>query len=385
MADAANGNVKTPLLFSPFKLGGLSLRNRIVVSPMCQYSAVDGMPQPWHAMHVGSMAVSGAALVIMEATAVEPIGRISPNCLGLYSDAHEAAFAELLRGIRSYSDTPIGIQIGHAGRKASSAPFDKGGNIPPGEGGWQTVAPSPVAMEPDWPVPAELSEADIDAVVQRFADAARRADRAGFDHVEIHGAHGYLISSFLSPVANRRADRFGGSFENRMRLALMTASAVRAVWPSEKAIGIRLSATDHVENGITVDETAVVAKALRDLGVDYVAASSGGNSRAQRIPPTVPGYQVGYARTIGQVSGIDTMAVGMILDGPQAEGILSRGDAQLVAIGRAMLDDPRWGHHAAAALGLEPSYPRPHWRAAPPVWRGFDLVHRSSRKEASHE
>lgn len=364
-----------PNLSSSFMLGRLKLPNRIVVSPMCQYSAIEGVAQPWHAMHLGSMAISGAGLVIVEATGVTSEGRISPHCLGLYTDEQESALTRLVAGIRSYSATPLGIQLGHAGRKASAEGFDSGAPALPRAGGWQPVGPSAYSLQDDWPTPRSLQILEIDQIVEAFASAARRADRAGFDVIEIHGAHGYLISSFLSPVANKRNDRYGGSLENRMRLPLLVAQAVRETLPSHKPLGMRINGTDHIEGGITIDEAGILAAALRDIGCDYVSVSSGGNSREQKIPPTVPGYQVGYARDIRKASGLATMAVGMIIKPQQAEEIISTNSSDMIAVARAVLDNPRWPLHALTELGVKPEYPKPYWRSGPSIWRGYKSVH----------
>lgn len=364
---------------SLLRLGSLKLPNRIAISPMCQYSAVDGIAQPWHAMHLGSMAISGAGLVIAEATGVTPEGRISPYCLGLYTDEQESALTRLVADIRSYSATPLGIQLGHAGRKASAEGFDSGAPAMPNVGGWQPVGPSAFPIQDDWPAPRALDIADIDQIVEAFASAARRADRAGFDLVELHGAHGYLLSSFLSPVANKRTDCFGGSLENRMRLPLLVAQAVRETLPSHKPLGMRINGTDHVEDGITIEEAGILATALRDVGCDYVSVSSGGNSRAQKIPPTVPGYQVGYAREIRKLSGLPTMAVGMILEPQQAEEIVSAESSDMIAVARAALDNPRWPLHTLTKLGAEPDYPKPYWRSGPTIWRGYKQVHATQK------
>lgn len=362
-------------LFNGFVLGGLSLDNRVVVPPMCQYVAKDGLPCPWHEMHYGTLGISGAGLVIMEGTAVEAIGRISLGDLGLYNDEQEAALKEMLARIQTYSPAKWGIQLAHAGRKASSEVFDKPYPVPPEQGGWIPIGPSPIAHSDRWPAPTEMSEAEIARVVESFAHSARRAGRVGFDLIEVHAAHGYLISSFLSPVANKRTDEYGGSLKNRMRFALQVASAVRAAWPSHKGLGFRVNGTDWIESGITVGETTELAKALRVAGVDYVAVSSGGNSRQQKLPPVVPGYQVHIAQAIKEGSGIATMAVGMILDAKQADEIVASGRADLVAIARATLDDPRWALHAAQALGEEIAYPRSYWRTTGKTWPGYKLVH----------
>jgi 2,4-dienoyl-CoA reductase-like NADH-dependent reductase (Old Yellow Enzyme family) len=372
-------------LFSPFTLGGLTLKNRLVVAPMCQYSAVDGVVQPWHWQHLGALAISGAAVVIVEATGVTPEGRISPSDTGLWNDEQEAAFARLIRDIATYSDTPIGIQLAHAGRKASThRPWvEKGGPLKPGEGAWTTVAPSAVPFNEGWHTPHALKPAEIDGVVEAFVAAARRADRAGFQLAELHGAHGYLISEFLSPVANKRTDEYGGSLENRMRLPLRIAKAVRAVWPREKALGMRLNGSDWVEGGITPEETAEVSKRLKALGLDYVHISSGANAATAQMPWKEPGYQVGFAETVKRaVPNLPVIAVGMIAGACQAEAILAEGKADLIGLARALLDDPRWPHHAVELLAREeggdpkssPSpWPVQYQRAAGAAWPGRKL------------
>lgn len=362
-------------LFSPITLGNLELRNRVVIPPMCQYMAAsDGLPAPWHHMHYGALAISGADLIIQEATGVDAIGRISPNCLGIYTDAQEAALTDMLAGIRSFSSARFGIQLAHAGRKASCEPFDSYVYVPPEKGGWHPLGPSAAKHGDSWPLPRVATQDDLREVIEGFAEAARRADRAGYDLIELHGAHGYLISSFLSPLANRRTDAYGGPLENRMRLAVEIARAVRKAWPAQKALGMRLNGTDWLEGGITIAETAQVAARLKEEGFDYVALSSGGNARGQKLPPIVPGYQAPLAQEVRATAGIATMAVGMVLTPHQAEDILAEGKADLVAIGRAALDDPRWGLHAAQALGDEAVYPRSYWRAAGRVWPGYAML-----------
>ena len=363
-------------LFSQIKLGGLVLKNRIVIPPMCQYSAgTDGVATPWHHMHIGTMAISGAGLVILEGTAVEDIGRISPNDLGLYNDAQEEALHDLVARIRTFSSTPIGIQIAHAGRKASNTPFDGREPVPVDAGGWIPIAPSPVPPKDLWPTPIEMTVADISRVVAAFAAAATRADRAGFELLEVHAAHGYLISSFLSRNANERTDDYGGSLENRMRLAMQVAEAVRAVWPKQKALGFRINGTDWTEAGISVEEATAFAAALRKVGIDYVTVSSGGNSRDQKLPAMVPGYQTDLSEAIRKGADVTTMTVGMVVTADQAEQIIAKGKSDLVGVARATLDDPRWGHHAAQALGEEPAYPKPFWRVAAKYWPGYLFAH----------
>lgn len=349
-------------LFEPFTLRGLTLPNRIVISPLCQYSAVDGCAGDWHLIHLGHLAISGAGLLILEATAVEPRGRISRECLGLYSDACEDALARVLATVRRHSTMPIGIQLAHAGRKgAQKKPTDGRGDIAPGEGGWQTVAPSAVAFIPEWQTPQALDRAGMDDIVAAFVAATQRAARLGLDMIELHFAHGYLLSSFLSPLANRRTDDYGGSAANRMRFPLEVFAAVRAAWPQDRPLGVRCNGTDWDESGITPDDAVAFSVALRERGCDYVDASSGGNSMT-RIP-LAPGYQVPFAARIRREAGLPTMAVGLIRDPRHAEAIVADGQADLVALGRGMLNDPRWPWHAAEDLGAEVRHPPQYFRA----------------------
>lgn len=357
-------------LFTPQTVGPLTLANRIVIAPMCQYSAVEGVPQPWHSQHLGKLAISGAGLLIVEATGVEAAGRISWADTGLWNDAQEAAFAHILADIRTYSDTPIGIQLGHAGRKAATSPpwIDRGG---PGlaEKAWETFAPSPVAYRPGWQQPTQLDDAGMERVVAAFVQAAERADRAGFDLVELHAAHGYLLSEFLSPVSNRRTDDYGGSAENRMRFPLRVAQALRDAWPRSKALGVRFNGSDWVDGGVDIEEVQAFAGALHAMGYDYLHVTSGGNVAEARIPGTEPNYQVPFARAVKQaVPEAVVIAVGMILAPAQAEAIIAAGDADMIAIARAALDDPNWGHHAAAALGVPQDWPVQYQRAGRAVW-----------------
>jgi len=360
-------------LFSARAVGPLTLKNRIVVAPMCQYSAVDGVPQPWHAQHLGRLALSGAGLVIMEATGVEAAGRITPDDTGLWNDAQEAAFARLLSDLRTYCDTPVGIQLAHAGRKAStSAPWKGGGALAADDGTWQTFAPSAVPFRDDWHTPTAMTEADMDRVVAAFEDAARRADRVGFDLVELHAAHGYLLCEFLSPLSNRRDDSYGGSAENRMRFPLRVARALREAWPRTKALGARFNGSDWVEGGVALEEVIAFGRALHDLGYDYLHLSSGGNVPRAAIPGAEPGYQVRFAEAVkAAVPDATVMAVGMIFDPRQAEAIVASGQADLVAIARAALDDPNWAHHAAVALGGPEPLPLQYERAGPATWPGY--------------
>ena len=352
-------------LFAPFALGPLPLRNRIVIAPMCQYSAVDGAATDWHLVHLGHLALSGAGLLIIEATAVEPDGRITPGCLGLWSDATEAALARVLRAVRAHSRMPIAIQLGHAGRKGSShVPWQGGMLIPPGEGGWQTLAPSALPQLEGEASPLALDDAGLARVVAAFVDAAKRAHRLGLDAIELHAAHGYLLHQFLSPLSNMRSDAHGGSLANRMRFPLRVFDAVRAVVPASMALGLRLSATDWVDGGWDPAQSLVFARELQARGLDFVHVSSGGVSPQQKIP-LGPGYQVGLAEALKRATGLPTIAVGLITEPEQAEAIVAGGQADLVALARGMLFDPRWPWHAAARLGGQVEAPPQYWRSLP--------------------
>jgi 2,4-dienoyl-CoA reductase-like NADH-dependent reductase (Old Yellow Enzyme family) len=352
-------------LFRPIQLRDLSLENRILVSPMCQYSAVDGSATDWHVIHLGHLALGGAAMLFVEATGVNAAGRITPGCLGLYSDANEAALAGVLRSVRARSDVRLGIQLAHAGRKASSrVPWEGGALIPVELGGWTPVAPSPVAHSEAEPAPHALTKPEIEDLKSDFVTATRRAERLGCDAIEIHAAHGYLLHEFLSPVSNRRADEYGGALENRMRLVLEVFAAMRSAWPARKPMGVRLSATDWVDGGWDLAQTIALAKALRTRGCDWIDASSGGISPKQKIA-LGPGYQVPFAQAIRQEAGIPTVAVGLITQPRQAEDIVAAGKADMVALARAMLYDPRWAWHAAAELGGQVQAPAQYWRSEP--------------------
>ena len=359
-----------PQLFAPFRLRSLALPNRIVVSPMCQYSAVEGRAQPWHTVHLGRLALSGAALVLIEATAVEPAGRISPGCLGLYDDATEAALAEVLRTVRSVSGTAIGIQLGHAGRKASTGrPWEGGAQIPADAGGWTPVAPSAVPMADADASPHALERDEMDAIEARFVDAVLRADRLGLEAIEIHAAHGYLLHQFLSPSANRREDEYGGSLENRMRWPLKVFASMRAAWPAHKPMGLRVSATDWLEQlpaaeRFDLPDAIEFARRCAALGADWIDASSGGISLQQKVR-VGPGYQVPFAEAIRREAKIPVMAVGLITEPQQAEEIVASGKADMVALARGLLYDPHWPWHAAAALGAHVEAPRQYRRSQP--------------------
>jgi len=352
-------------LLAPITFRNLTLRNRIVVAPMCQYSAEGGEPNDWHHVHLGSLALSGAGLLCIEGTAVTPEGRITPADLGLWDDKTEAAYRPILATIRRYSKIPVAIQLAHAGRKGSShIPWEGGQQIPISEGGWLTPAPSAIEQKPGEEKPAALDEAGMARVRDAFAVAARRAHRLGLDAIEVHGAHGYLIHEFLSPISNTRTDAYGGSLENRMRFPLEIFEAVRAAFPSEKPVGVKVSATDWIEGGWDLPQSIVYAKELKKRGADWVTASSGGISPLQKIP-IGPGYQLPFAEGIRHEAGITAIAIGLITEPKQSEEIIASGKADLVALARAMLNDPRWPWHAAAALGASVEGPPQYWRSAP--------------------
>ncbi|MBR0746442.1 NADH:flavin oxidoreductase/NADH oxidase [Bradyrhizobium japonicum] len=352
-------------LFSPIKLRGLTLKNRVVVSPMCQYSADNGVATDWHFTHINNLALSGASMFCIEATHVEAIGRITPGCLGLYSDACEVALKPILSSVRKHSSTAIAMQLAHAGRKASSArPWDGGQLIPQSEGGWQTVAPSALPHKEGEAAPLALDAAGLKRIRDAFVDSAKRAARLGIDAIELHGAHGYLMHQFLSPISNRRTDEYGGSLENRMRFPLEIYDAVRAVFPHDKPVGMRVSSTDWVEGGWDLAQTIQFANALKARGVDWIDASSGGVSPLQKIP-LGPGYQVQFADAIKRETGLPTMAVGLITEARHAEEIVASGKADMVALARGLLYDPRWGWHAAAEIGGEVEAPPQYWRSQP--------------------
>jgi NADPH2 dehydrogenase len=355
----------TSALFSPIRLRNLALRNRIVVSPMCQYSAADGSATDWHLIHLGQLSLGGAALLFVEATAVEAIGRITPGCLGLYSDENERALGQVVATVRKYSPVALGIQLAHAGRKGSSeVPWRGGQLIPLDRGGWRPVAPSPVAQLPGEDPPEPLDRAGMSRIRDGFVGSARRALRLGFDAIELHSAHGYLLHEFLSPVSNKREDKYGGSRENRMRFPLEVFDAVRAVWPAGKPLGVRISSTDWVEGGWAIEDSVALAAELKRRGCDWIDCSSGGVSPQQKIA-LGPGYQVPFARRIRAEAGIATIGVGLITDTQQAETIVASGDADMIALARGMLYDPRWAWHAAATLGGEVNAPEQYWRCPP--------------------
>ncbi|GGH62645.1 oxidoreductase [Frigidibacter albus] len=372
-------------LFSPFTLRGLTLPNRIAVSPMCQYRSNSGAPGTWHRTWIGGMAQSGAGLVILEATALAPEGRIGADDLALHTDEQEAALRRLLSEIRPDREAKIGIQLGHAGRKASTRPaLDWAGTMARGEtdapltldaGGWPTVGPSPMAYDEHWAAPAELDQAGLDRIRDAFVQAACRAVRAGVDLIEIHAAHGYLLHAFVSPRSNTRTDAYGGSRENRLRFPLEVARALRAALPDSLPLGFRINGADWSPRGVTLDDAVAYAAALKAEGVDYVTLSAGNNTPDVTLPPLGPGYMVHFAERVRHEAGIPTMAVGMILDGPQAEAILAEGRADLVAVGRGFIDDPKWGWHARYALESDVPGVGLRARVHPRRWPGYAPIH----------
>ncbi len=351
-------------LFSRFKLRGLEFKNRIFVSPMCQYSAQDGMAEAWHQVHLGSRAVGGAGLVMVEATAVVPEGRITPYDIGLWSDRHAEALAPIARFIRDQGAAPA-IQLAHAGRKASTdAPWFSRGPLFLENGGWQVVAPSAIPFAPGSPQPRELTEAEQDGIVAAFVAAAKRSLAAGFEVVEIHMAHGYLLHQYLSPLSNRRNDAYGGSLENRLRLPLWVAEAVREAWPQNLPLFVRISATDWVEGGWDLTQSLQLCRRLKEVGVDLIDCSSGGLTPDAKIPAAA-GYQTPFATAIRQELGIAAGTVGLITAPEQAEQIVGTGQADAVFLARELLRDPYWPLHAAHKLGVEVPWPVQYERAKP--------------------
>jgi 2,4-dienoyl-CoA reductase-like NADH-dependent reductase (Old Yellow Enzyme family) len=357
-------------LFQPLTVGGLTLDNRIVIAPMCQYSAEDGAMTDWHIQHLGQLAASGAGLLTIEATAVEPEGRISFADVGLWDDRTEAAMARVLNAVRRYSTMPIAIQLAHAGRKASTdLPWRGGAQLAPDHAnGWQTVAPSALPFEASENAPTALDRAGLDRIRDAFADAARRSARLGLDAIQIHGAHGYLLHEFLSPLSNRREDEYGGSLENRMRFPLEVFDAVRAAFPADRPVSVRVSGTDWVEGGWDIEQTIAFAKALEARGAAAIHVSSGGLDPRQAIP-VGPNYQVPLARAVRQAVSIPVVAVGLITEYEQAEAILATGDADLIGLARTMLYDPRWPWHAAAHFGAQVKVPPQYLRSQPRRFR----------------
>lgn len=352
----------------------MQLASRIVVSPMAQYSAsAEGLAMPWHLMHIGNLLVSGPALVIMEATAIEPRGRVSPRCLGLWSDAQVESLRPIAEFRDRYGGARLGIQLAHAGRKASvSVPWERQRQVPEDEGGWKTVGPTAIAY-PGRTVPHSLTTHELRELIEQYVDAAHRAERVGFDLIELHCAHGYLLNSFLSPLSNLRTDEFGADINGRMRFPLQVFEAIRQAWPAHKPLGVRVSATDWIEGGWSLDDSAIFAMALKALGCDYVAASSGGVLPDQKIP-VGPGYQVPLAHGIRAMADLPTLAVGLINTAEHAESVLQDGSADLIAVGRGMTYDPRWAWHAAVEMNEPANFPPQYARSHPSMRMGNPLT-----------
>jgi 2,4-dienoyl-CoA reductase-like NADH-dependent reductase (Old Yellow Enzyme family) len=350
-------------LFDPYTIRGVKLKNCIGMSPMCQYSAEDGLVNDWHIIHLGSRAIGGVGLIIVEATAVEARGRITPADLGIWEDRHVEGLNRIVNTVHA-AGAAAAIQIAHAGRKASTEiPARGGASLSKDHGGWQVVGPSAVPFSPDHAIPHALSAKEIESIEKAFAEAARRAIEAEFDVLEIHGAHGYLISSFLSPLANRRTDTYGGSFRNRCRFLLETAQRVRAEWPEEKPLLVRLSCTDWIDGGWTIEETVELAKLLKNQGVDIIDCSSGGNDPSASPVRTKPGYQVPFSERVRSEAGVATAAVGMITKPEHAEDIIANGQSDLVLLGRELLRNPYWAHSAALELHADAPVPVQYVRA----------------------
>ncbi|HEX8366973.1 MAG TPA: NADH:flavin oxidoreductase/NADH oxidase [Pyrinomonadaceae bacterium] len=349
-------------LFEPLKIREIEFRNRLWVSPMCQYSSEDGMPTDWHLVHLGSRAVGGAGLVVMEATAASPEGRISPQDAGIWSDAHAEAYQRITKFITE-NGAAAGIQIAHAGRKASTAaPWNGGKKVDEAQGGWQTVAPSAIAFAEDYPSPREMNTGEIEKAISDFVEAAKRALNAGFEVIEIHAAHGYLLHEFLSPLSNKRTDEYGGSFENRIRFPLEVIRKARAVVPENLPLFVRISATDWTEGGWDLAQSTEFCRQLKEIGVDLIDCSTGGNVPHARIP-VEPNYQVPFAAEIRRQAGILTAAVGMITEPQQAEEILRKGEADAVMMARQFLREPYFPFRAARELGGEIDVPKQYGRA----------------------
>ena len=355
-------------LFSPIRLAGLELSNRLVVSPMCQYSAENGSATDWHLMHLGMLANSGAGLVIVEATAVESIGRITHGCLGLWSDENETALSRVLKSVRRAGTAKFGIQLAHAARKASAhLPWESGLSLKQSDNPWPTIAASSLPFGDNWHVPASVSEADMARITEAFVAAAKRALRVGFDEIELHMAHGYLFHGFMSPISNTRTDAYGGSLANRLKFPLAVARAVRAAVPRNVPLGARITGSDWREGGLTADDAVAVAKALKGEGLDFIDVSSGGVTYDTRNP-SEPGYNVPIAERIKREAGIATRVVGLVYEPEHAEAIVRDGKADMVAMARAFLDDPHWGWHAAKTLGADIPRPPQYLRVGPKLW-----------------
>jgi 2,4-dienoyl-CoA reductase-like NADH-dependent reductase (Old Yellow Enzyme family) len=367
-------------LFTPITLRGLTLDNRIVLSPMCQYASTDGLASDWHMAHLGTYALGNLGLAITEATAVEPKGRISPMCLGLYSDAHMEPLARILKLYRDYGTTKFGIQLAHAGRKSSVLPsFMIRKSVPAGEGGWIPMSPSDYRDDVHTP-PSIITLGDIESAKLAWRDATRRAAEIGVDMIELHFAHGYLVNEFLSPLINTRTDEYGGSRDNRMRLALEIYDLCRAAFPADRPIGIRISATDWVEGGWGIEDSVALAKLLKARGCDYIVTTSGGVSLKQKIPAG-PLYQMPLAEAVRRGSGITTMAVGQITEPAQAESVLENGQADLIAIARRLLYDPHWAWRAATELGVFLKYPARYRNANPRIGNAMDFPESAEKRK----
>jgi len=357
-------------LFTPWSIGRMELPNRIGIAPMCQYSAAEGSMTDWHVQHLGNLALSGAGMLVIEATGVTAEGRITPWCTGLWSDENEAAMKRVVDFVRTISPVRIGVQLNHAGRKASAQrPWEGRGPLAANEGAWATAAPSAIALAPGWPVPAALDRRGLDKLRDAYVAAVRRAARIGLDFIEMHSTHGYLLSEFLSPLANQRADAYGGSLENRMRFPLEIFESLREAWPRDKPIGAKISGTDFAPGGWTPEDAVAYARALKARGCDYVTVSGGGVVLDAKVPVS-PGYQVPYAEQVRREAGIATGGVGLIASARHAEDIVASGKADFVSLARGMLFDPRWPWHAALALGADVNYPPQYERCNPKVWPG---------------
>ncbi len=364
----------TPPLFTPFQLRGVEFANRIAVSPMAQYSSADGVVQPWHEQHLGSLAVSGPGLVCIESTSVERQGYGSKTCVALHTDAQEEGLRQLIDRIRSYSRTPLGVQFGHSGRKGSGADPSQGRRaLRPDEGAWELSAPTALPFSPAWPTPVEMDRAALDRVIAAYGQAAERAARLDLSVIELHGAHGYLLHSFLSPISNRRSDAYGGSLVNRMRLVMEVVERVRSAWPDDRALGIRLNAHDWLPEGMTIEETVEIARAFKARGGDYVSVSAGAITGDAKIP-AAPGYLIPYASQVRRDADVATFVTGMIVDPRQANDLVAQGHADMISIARGFLDNPRWVWHAAQALGAKVQYPMQYELSNPSAWRGAEMV-----------
>jgi 2,4-dienoyl-CoA reductase-like NADH-dependent reductase (Old Yellow Enzyme family) len=344
------------VLFTPITMRGLTLPNRVVVSPMCQYNSDNGSANDWHLMWLGNMALGAAGLVMAEMTNVNPQGRISPKCAGIWSDDNEKALKRVHDFCRQYGVAKLGVQLAHAGRKGPTTPPAAGGKpILEGPDAWTPEAPSAIPYDTGWAVPHALTKDDIKRLIGEFVTSAKRLDRIVYDVIELHGGHGYLLHQFMSPLSNQRTDEYGGSTENRIRFPIEVYEAVRAAWPEAKPIGMRVSATDWVDGGWTPEETVILAKELKKRGMDYMDVTSGGLHPQQKIP-LAPGYQVPFSEKVKKESGMTTMTVGLIAGYQQAEDIVASGQADMICIGRAAIYDPRWAWHAAEELGAEAPY-----------------------------